>query len=369
MRLLQRKSRCKGQAMTETVITASTVLVPIFLLIPLLGKYIDMKQTTIQAARYEAWEYTVWYGTNQTQTIATPSGERPFGYSASGQPVKTRTEVQKESRKRFFSDINNANPMEGATLANLQINQSDFSNGYDDNFANTMWVDHLGQPLWDGATNGGAPTTSGPTPDLTGGIFNTILDIIDTVFSAVALIASTLTNSGTGFTIINMDGLATSTVQISVFPPNGLIDWATFADTGGIGGTDDSINIPQLDFSTSASVLSDTWNAGGLEHTTNQAGGLVPTKLLGDLLAPVQPVVDFLATFLAPELRGCNPWIPLPEFLDPSNPPGSSDGSLWLGYMNIDAVHPDRLEEGGSHDCPDGVCVLDPEPSRSPCDT
>ncbi len=361
---LFRHPRQRGQAMTETIITASTVLVPIFLLIPLLGKYIDMKQTAIQAARYEAWEYTVWYGTNAVQTFTNPSGERPFGYSASGQPVKTRTEMQTESRKRFFSDY-----IRNDSVNNLQINQNDFSNGYDGNFANTLWVDHRGQPLWDGSISGTPPTTSGPTPDVTGGIFNTVLDIIDAIFGAVAEIASHLTNSGTGFTIINMDGRAVSGVQINVFPETGLIDWATFADTGGIGGTDDSVNIPQLSFFSGAAVLSDTWNAGGLEHTTNQAGGLVPTKLLGDLLEPVQPVVDTLATFLAPELRGCNPWIQLPEFLDPTITPGKSDGSLWLGYMNIDAVHPDRLEEGGGHDCPDGICVLDPEPSRSVCDT
>ncbi|MDX1519396.1 MAG: hypothetical protein R3318_04685, partial [Gammaproteobacteria bacterium] len=229
---------------------------------------------------------------------------------------------------------------------------------------------HRGQPLWDGATTGTPPVTSGATPDVTGGIFNTILNVIDVIFGAIAEIASHLTNSGTGFTIINMDGRAISGVTIDVFPDTGLINWATFSDAGGIGGTDDSMaNIPILSFSGSASVLSDTWNAGGLDHTTNQAGGLVPTKLLGDLLAPVQPVVDTIATFLAPELRGCNPWIQLPEFLDPTITPGKSDGSLWLGYMNIDAVHPDRLEEGGSHDCPDGICVLDPEPSRSVCDT
>ncbi len=360
------KRHC-GQAMTETVITASTVLVPIFLLIPLLGKYIDMKQTAIQAARYEAWEYTVWYGNNQFQTLTTPGGERPFGYSASGQPVKTQTQVRTESRKRFFSDVNNANPDEGTALANLQINQNDIQTAPSPNL---MWVDHRGQPLWDGATTGVTPTTSGPTPDVTGGIFNTVLDIIDTVFGAVALIASSLTNSGTGFTIINMDGRAITGVTIDVFPPGGLIDWATFADPGGIGGTDDSMpNIPVLSFGASASVLSDTWNAGGLEHTMNQAGGLVPTRILGDLLSPVQPVVDFLASFLAPELRGCDPWIQLPTFLDPTNnADGSSDGSLWLGYVNIDAVHPDRLDGGGAHDCPDGICVLDPEPSRSECD-
>jgi hypothetical protein len=53
---------CSGQALTEFVIGAVLFLIPLFLIIPLLGKYADMKASTIQAARYNAWERTVWYG-------------------------------------------------------------------------------------------------------------------------------------------------------------------------------------------------------------------------------------------------------------------------------------------------------------------
>ncbi len=367
MRVFDRFRRQSGQAMTETIITASTVLVPIFLLIPLLGKYIDMKQTSIQAARYEAWEYTVFYGNNTVYDFFTaPGGERPSGYSRN-QPVTTPAQVQIESRNRFFTDVSNANIQEGTALTSLTIDRNDMQNAP---LPNTLWVDHRGNPLWNGATTGSTPVSSDPTPDLTGGIFNTVMNVIQGIFGAIASIASHLTNSGTGFTIINMDGRAVSGVSITVFPDTGLIDWATISDTGGIGGTDDSMPaIPPLAFSGNASVLTNTWNTGGLEHTINQAGGLVPTRILADLLQPVQPVVDTLATFLAPELRGCDPYIQLPTFLDPTiNADGTSDGSLWLGYVNIDAVHPDRLDGGGAHDCPDGICVLDPEPMRSECD-
>jgi hypothetical protein len=51
-----------GQAMVEFVIAATLFLIPVFLIIPLLGKYADMKSAVIQAARYNAWERTVWYG-------------------------------------------------------------------------------------------------------------------------------------------------------------------------------------------------------------------------------------------------------------------------------------------------------------------
>ena len=47
-----------GQAVTEFAAMAAT-LVPLFLLVPLLGKVSDLNHTTIEASRYAAWERTV----------------------------------------------------------------------------------------------------------------------------------------------------------------------------------------------------------------------------------------------------------------------------------------------------------------------
>jgi hypothetical protein len=49
----------QGQAMTEMLVASAFVLVPLFLIVPMLGKYIDMQQATVVAARYSAWEATV----------------------------------------------------------------------------------------------------------------------------------------------------------------------------------------------------------------------------------------------------------------------------------------------------------------------
>ena len=48
----------KGQALTEMAIVAA-VVVPLFLLVPVLAKYFHIKQTAGQAARTAAWEATV----------------------------------------------------------------------------------------------------------------------------------------------------------------------------------------------------------------------------------------------------------------------------------------------------------------------
>ena len=50
--------RQRGQALTEMAVLAA-VLVPLFLLIPMLAKYAHLRQATQQAARAAAWEATV----------------------------------------------------------------------------------------------------------------------------------------------------------------------------------------------------------------------------------------------------------------------------------------------------------------------
>ena len=372
--------------MTELLITASMLLVPLLLLIPLLGKYIDIKHSTIQAARYEAWEYTVWYnGTHDGQ-----SDDRPDGYTNTP-PVKSLTDTQEESRRRFFSNIT-------LPIAN------DDKTGWTDTTpgeTNLLWMDHEGDPLLvdlDGTT-APLPQHNEDTPDLTGGVMDFLVDIIQLVFDALKWVLS-LANSDVGFTAINNEGYINTTVTATVDVPVGLIDMPNMLDTPGV---DDSTAAFTIDFSSSAAVLSEGWNAGGLEHTTNQAGGLVPTKLLDTLLDSVPGLETMLngAMGLAlPELRLCNPgfWHPFDmAFVEPD------DGSLWLGYMDIDAVPPDRLDmdEDGERDtdrekgeareiaCDDGHCAYNkdgatyPGPaqshssmlpyvegmSKSPCDT
>lgn len=53
-------STCSGQALIEFLV-AALALVPLFLLVPMLGKYLDIKQATIAASRKLAFECTVRY--------------------------------------------------------------------------------------------------------------------------------------------------------------------------------------------------------------------------------------------------------------------------------------------------------------------
>jgi len=355
-----------GQAMTETVITASTILVPLLLLIPLLGKYIDIKHAAIQAARYQSWEYTVWYASSAD----TPGGFVDGSGDALPYPVKSTNAVRTESRRRFFSPTD------------TPIAATDATGTWGIDERNMLWTDHRGNPILTNDTGEDTNYTQEDTPDYSLGILNTLLSIIDAVFEALAWVMN-LVGKDVGFSMINTEGLATSHIEVPITAPVGLIDFPTLRD---VSGMDASTAALSVNYIANAAVLTDGWNAGGLGHTINQTGGMVPTKILKELISSI-PGLDTvwdIVSLLIPEWRRCNPSIP--HFLDvnygtvakwnsstkqyDTYADGELDnnGSLWLGYMNIDAVHPDRLEDGGSHACPDGICNFDPEPVFADCE-
>ena len=88
----------KGQSMSEFVIAASFVLIPLFIIVPTVGKYIDMKQAAVSSARYATWEYSAHYVDLRDQ---------PAGFSAINSrqlPKKSHLQVAKEAERRFYSD-------------------------------------------------------------------------------------------------------------------------------------------------------------------------------------------------------------------------------------------------------------------------
>lgn len=331
----------KGQAMTEFLICASFALIPLFLGISLLAKYIDIKQAAIQAARYQAWEYTVWYANNS---------EPMSGFNAAKQPIKSTSATRKETGRRFFTD-----PMTETNT--LPIRAADANTGWTQANRNLFWTDHRGTVMYSGLTGAGADLNSSdstPTIPIIGDVMNILMDIVDFAFSAIGTVMGFL-GSSVGFTAINTDGYVNTDVSMQVAVDRRLVP----VNTMRLGQPINVMNSNRLDFTASAGVMSDAWNAGGVEHVYNQAGGAVPSVLLKELINVVPGLRDVwnAAAILAPELRLCNPggiWGP------------DDKGSLWLGYIDIDAVHPDRLSGGGSHECNDaGMCDFVPNIPRT----
>lgn len=328
------KQRQGGQAMVEFLISASFFLVPLFLAMSLVAKYIDIKQANIQAARYQAWEYTVWFANDTERGIDYSSGklnnggEVMSGFNAFDLPVKTTDTTRNESKRRFYTNPGNED-------STTPINYNDGITGWTSDAANPLWTDHKGNALYSGVDGAGVNLTSSsetPTIPVIGDVVNFLLKSIGLIFGVVGDLMSAI-GSDVKFNAITTEGYATSDEVMSVaIPPN----YRSLSETSSsrlvhLDGAATSFN-----FLSKASVLSDGWNTGGKEHTYNQVGGMVPTTLLNELFNQIPGFTTIwnIASILAPELRLCNPGVPWPS---------DDKGSLWLGHIDIDAIHPDRL--------------------------
>lgn len=109
-------SHCSGQAIIEFLV-AAIVLVPLFLLVPMIGKYLDMKQATIAASRQLAFECTVRY-----DDCADLNGHPSFA---------------DEIRTRFYA----------GDRAAVLTNDRPVSDAINAGQGNPLWVNRRGEPL------------------------------------------------------------------------------------------------------------------------------------------------------------------------------------------------------------------------------
>ena len=110
-----RHSHQNGQALTEFLVIA-LALVPLFLLLPMVGKYQDLVHATQMASRYAAFDAT------------------SFGNTGGFNPWKPPAQLAAEVRRRFYSN------------ADAPIKTGDVAGDFDAN-RNLMWRDPWGHAL------------------------------------------------------------------------------------------------------------------------------------------------------------------------------------------------------------------------------
>lgn len=104
-----------GQALTEFLVIA-VALVPLFLLLPMIGKYQDLAHATQMASRYAAFDATSFGGVN--------------GYN----PWKPPSQLASELQRRFYGN------------AGAPIKTGDVAGNFDAH-RNVFWRDPYGRPL------------------------------------------------------------------------------------------------------------------------------------------------------------------------------------------------------------------------------
>jgi len=243
-----KRNRCRGQAMTEFVIGSVLFAIPVFLLIPLMGKYLDIRATAVQAARYVAWERTVFYG-GTSASVSWPANDKDDGT------------IQNEVRQRLFS--------EGTAIAGGDGSAGDWgSNGIKAN-----WHNRDGSAMLASYNAVGQSISNDDTPNIASDILSLIVTVTDAI----------------GPFTLETKGLYTGSVSVGVTtePINNSLSYDSA----------DAFDPGPLTFGESNVILANGWAAGGASHVKTQTQGLSPTSIFAT--DPVKTIFDVVKGVLA----------------------------------------------------------------------
>jgi hypothetical protein len=301
--------RQSGQAMTEMLVASAFVVVPLFLIIPTAGKYIDMKHAAVSSARYTAWERTVFF--NDDTLADQPSNFKGFTASTGEKfPMKSNLQIAADAQLRIFTEADT--PIQSGSTANR-----------------AFWTYHDGSPMYAPIDINERPTVNSyeNTPDKTpGNATRVAIQAAGDVFAFVTGMFPDAISPQTFDPITTRGGTSTVVAMSVAEPPK----------YGTTIGDNSRAKVPLIDIGSTfkmrakAGVLSQTWSAGGSEHLKIQAQALAPTKLIGDLFNAVElPIIGSGQNLIATALL-------TPEF---------SDENLVFGQMDVEVLPRDKFSK------------------------
>lgn len=294
-----RRANHRGQAMVELVIVAAFVLLPLFLAMPFLGKYLDVRTAAVESARYAAWERTVWYGGGAASSIGIEipaTGLTPaftFGGNRWKANAKTDDEIRSEIAVRLLSNTRDTDAFKSGDKTT-----ADFNKGSRD-----LWRTRDGSPMLSSYDDVADKVSNSDAPGL-----------LNTVVKPVGMVAAAL-----GPFTLEVQGEYAAAVTITLQHH----DLERFLDTPQASNP--------LAFTEANVILANGWSAGGRDGSAytsvmNQVKGLTPTSLFDKEL----PVINMTLEDVIHWTVG----IPFPEI-----------HKLDLGKIEPDIVPADRLKK------------------------
>jgi len=270
--------RSKGQALTETLVTF-VVLVPVFMLIPYLGKYLDVKHKTEDSARYALWERTVFAD--------------PGASWDSGENRKSDARLRNEIQARFLQEPRTAIAAGAVAAAR-----------------NPLWEDHAGDDLvplrdFDASINeaeepfpyglrGRSFLAKPASLSLFGSLAQDGLPLLNQLGGLSDFLGGAL-----DFTLgLNTQGFAKTRATLPV------IDLPAFTRVGAT--LDIDVATDQRSLTASAAVLTDPWVPGSEDNYRERLDGLVIDEIVSFLVAPGTFTFGFFPVFIE-GLDGQNP--------------------------------------------------------------
>lgn len=235
----RRKQRQRGQAMTEFIVVTMMVLAPLYLIIPVLGKHIDMKAAAVVGARYAAWERTVFFG-GATASVDWPGVE------------KTDAQILNEVRQRVFTAKTKVDPKDANKLNGVPISDSDKSaTAWGVSGFRNAWKNHNQSLMLPDYNTAKQTLNQAQSP----GVANDVIAVVVKIADAL------------GPFTLEFKGLHTAEVSLDV----------TTTPINFTNNSAHAFNPGPLTFSEKNAILVNTWNANGRDHVKQQTQGLTPT--------------------------------------------------------------------------------------------
>jgi len=266
--LTSEKKKNKGAAMTEFVVSLA-FFVPLFLAVPVIGKYSSFKQKNIESGRYAVWERTVW--------------SDHAGTWNDNENRKTDEQIATEVDRRFF----------GRQIQGLASAQTTDSHLWVDRKQNQMLV-----PLENASQRINVQLGESPSP-----MENYVAD--ELAYDGVPLVGNTLAS---------LQGTLNSTIgrvipNCNDFPgvdfENGMnLGYKTYATVNlsadiqhfeTLTSMDDTVKEP-ITFTTSGTILSNAWNAPSESIFKQRVGRLTFDDAVRCIAAPAQ-LISYLPVF------------------------------------------------------------------------
>ena len=247
-----------GQALIEFLVTA-VVLLPLFLLLPMIGKYQDLAHATQVASRYAAFDAT------------------SFGHVDAFNDYKPPAQLADEVRRRFYSN------------ASAPIKAGDIAGDFDAH-RNLFWRDPYGHPLIKQFSDVSVQFGNGAATQAGG--FDTFSSIDGASFNAIPLANAAQIG-------LQTRGVYTAQVGVALADlPAGIRSIAPF----------DALNLRVVRHT---SLLFDPWGSPRTAKTEERVATLVPAASLLDTISSPLTVAVFaidLGRVDAPDFTDLKSW-------------------------------------------------------------
>lgn len=270
MRVTLKLPQQRGQAMVEMAIIAG-FLVIVFLSIFYLGKFHDIQSTTIQAARYTAWERTV----------------RPASYSD--------TKLRDQTRARFFTWNDKA-----FTTADAKKNGAAWGT------QNALWYDHASvqKRLVNKPDDILVRTTNSSLSGSAGKLITETMSKLSSGLSAI-----------TGGEKLPTGGLYTGSISVKL------------ANVAALPAPMNALNLTLKENST---VLGDGWESSGPEQVAKRTAAYTPAAALKKVEFLLKPI-KFIVSPFEPDFIEFKPGQICPDIVPSDRLSGSADRTAYGG--------------------------------------